>query len=789
MDTPNPSPNTSPDNILPQESQLPQAPQAESSQTSFLDSIIAASKSPISQDVSGAWATPWADPSREGVSTPPPPPKKPREPMSPMMILKAISSLLLVAIIFFGSFLAYIVFNPDQALFFVNTFGINPNDIATLLKKLLNGSFGIIILVLSIVWIITLFRAIWTPKELKRKRLLGWMTASLVGILLFGILSFWAYLFSKIGQIDFTNLGGNITMYDNILYTNESTLSIARLQSTNNIIGPITIKFDISENARQIQMKNLVQIESYSIDFDGALCNDGGSVVSGSNPLEEQGIICTFDSIRNYTINGNYRSVNRLGESINIPMSIPPIEVRWVLDIREQKNKDGKAIITIDASKLKTLGTPKWRYKNSNTILTQDSITEEPTSTPNIIYFSLFDDAPDRIFVIQTTAKKNIGGTLSASQDTVNPLTFRFEVSDLTINANLILRIEWSLSDGSLICRDSAESCEHTFSTYGKRKVIAKVYLANNESYTFEQDIAVDEPLLLTRHAVVTDSAWRTLNTASTYDPKLRTYLIQDVLPPEVLTFDARDIVVENLWYRLSDVVWTFSDGKNTEVKRWEQVKYEINNTLRYTINAQYTFSKNTTTGSGDTKTGQDSITIDVERKDLLPKLFIETTSDYIPARVTVDGSQSRSEHGEIIKFVYNFWDGRPDAVGDAIQEYEYTTPWDKEITLTITDNNGNSASIKKMLILKESPKTVDFDFSLSPGTINAPIDFSATNSNGQIEDYIWSFGDNTPTLRGYNVSHTFREPGTYNISLTIVYTDGTRKTTSKKFVVVESME
>jgi len=98
--------------------------------------------------------------------------------LDPILILKFIGVLLLVGVIFFGSFLAYIVFNPAQAQFFVTMFRINPDDIASLLTKLLNGSFGILILSLSILWIISLFRAIWIPKDLKRKKMIGWIGAA-----------------------------------------------------------------------------------------------------------------------------------------------------------------------------------------------------------------------------------------------------------------------------------------------------------------------------------------------------------------------------------------------------------------------------------------------------------------------------------------------------------------------------------------------------------------------------------------------------------------------------------
>jgi drug/metabolite transporter (DMT)-like permease len=127
--------------------------------------------------------------------------------MTASTVLKLIGSLLLVAVIFFGSFLAYVVFNPDQAAFFVNIFGINPNDIKDLLKSLINGSFGITVLIFSIVWLASLFRAIWTPRDQKRRRLIGWLTAGVVGIFLFSILAFWAYLFGIINATDYANPG------------------------------------------------------------------------------------------------------------------------------------------------------------------------------------------------------------------------------------------------------------------------------------------------------------------------------------------------------------------------------------------------------------------------------------------------------------------------------------------------------------------------------------------------------------------------------------------------------
>ncbi len=746
---------------------------------SFLEGVIAATEKENSTG-NGSNMGKWAG---QQDKKDPPNIQKIREPLSTTTVLKMIGAIIAVSIIFFGSFLAYIVFNPEQAYFFVSIFGINPTDIAIILKRLINISFGTIIFISSIIWIITLFQAIWTPKELKRKRILGWMTALLVGIILFGILTFWAYLFSKLSKIDFTNLSGTVLIHDNDLYNNPSTRNLSKLNATTNIIGPITLKFTISENARQIQLSKSVKITRYSIDFNGARCNDGWSTVSWVDPINEVSIVCTFDTVKNYNISWVYTVTDVLWKTLSIPMEIPPIEIRWLVTITEQKNKDNRSIVTIDASKLRTLWNPRWEYESNGKVINENSITEEPTDVPIIVYFSLFWNGIDRIFAIQTTKDPWIWGEIFVSQDEVNPLTYRFQVKNLGINTSFITRIEWWIDDGSIICRDSADICEYTFSSYGKRKVIAKVVNANWDIFPLEKEIVIEEPLTLLRRALVTNTKGKLLNPQNTYDVNLKSYVIQDVLPPEEITFDARDIVVENPWYRLSEVIWRIDDGKTIEEKRWERVKFIVANTLRYNVKATYTFSKNLITGN-EIKEGHDSIIIDVERKDLIPRIKIISTSDYVPARITVDGSESKSENGEIIKFIYNFGDGKPDATGDAIQEYGYTTPGNKEITLTIIDNFGNKATAKSVVILKETPKTIDFVSSMAEATPGSTVDFIA-KVNGQIDDYVWTFWDNTPSLRGDTVSHVFQKTGVYTVTLTITYADGTRKSTMKEFSVI----
>ena len=115
--------------------------------------------------------------------------------------------MLSVALIFFGAFLAYIVFNPGQASFFIS-FGINPSDIARLLRQLVSSIFGIVTFIVSIIWIIYLFKAILTKKEYKKKKTISVIFSLFFGILLFSEITLWAFLVKKINATDYENPNG-----------------------------------------------------------------------------------------------------------------------------------------------------------------------------------------------------------------------------------------------------------------------------------------------------------------------------------------------------------------------------------------------------------------------------------------------------------------------------------------------------------------------------------------------------------------------------------------------------
>ena len=85
------------------------------------------------------------------------------------------------------------------------------------------------------------------------------------------------------------------------------------------------------------------------------------------------------------------------------------------------------------------------------------------------------------------------------------------------------------------------------------------------------------------------------MNEESTYDSVSRSYILKNaIVPPEMLTFDARDITSSTPGYFLDTVLWKIENGRTTEEKIGEKISIEFNQPLRYKISAIYTFKKDT---------------------------------------------------------------------------------------------------------------------------------------------------------------------------------------------------
>ncbi len=144
-------------------------------------------------------------------------------------------------------------------------------------------------------------------------------------------------------------------------------------------------------------------------------------------------------------------------------MELDTVEVRGLIDIREQKNSAGKDIVTLDSSRLKLLGDPRWVYENTGDEVRNPTITIEPSETPVFVGLSVFSETPDRIFLLQKRGLQESNERIDVLQSELNSLDFILTLTGLTVDTNSILAIEWTVNDGAVICRKAREICHFNF--------------------------------------------------------------------------------------------------------------------------------------------------------------------------------------------------------------------------------------------------------------------------------------------------------------------------------------
>lgn len=144
---------------------------------------------------------------------------------------------------------------------------------------------------------------------------------------------------------------------------------------------------------------------------------------------------------------------------------------------------------------------------------------------------------------------------------------------------------------------------------------------------------------------------------------------------------------------------------------------------------------------------------------------------------ITFNASSSYDPDGYIISYYWDFGDGT-NATGIVVSHH-YKMTGNYTVTLTVTDNDGQSSSLSKIIWCKKSP-VAKFFFSPQNPYVNQTIIFNASESEpngGYLTDYIWDFGDGT-NKSGKIVTHIYSLPGNYTVSLTVIDSEGLNAST-----------
>jgi len=137
------------------------------------------------------------------------------------------------------------------------------------------------------------------------------------------------------------------------------------------------------------------------------------------------------------------------------------------------------------------------------------------------------------------------------------------------------------------------------------------------------------------------------------------------------------------------------------------------------------------------------------------------------------NASDSYDSDGIIVSYLWDFGDGT-NATGVMV-DHNYSDDGIYTVTLTVTDNDGATASITATKAILNRPPICAFTESAETVYIGQPIYFNASSSydpDGTIVSYFWDFGDGT-NATGIVVEHAYATNGTYTVTLTVTDDDG----------------
>ncbi|RKZ93591.1 MAG: hypothetical protein DRR19_00755 [Candidatus Parabeggiatoa sp. nov. 1] len=152
------------------------------------------------------------------------------------------------------------------------------------------------------------------------------------------------------------------------------------------------------------------------------------------------------------------------------------------------------------------------------------------------------------------------------------------------------------------------------------------------------------------------------------------------------------------------------------------------------------------------------------------------------PLTVRLDASASSDSNGHIVDYS---WSANGQTLHGMVMGITFAVAGEYPVVLTVTDSEGFTASVEKIVSVTDQPPTAVFTLSPSSGKPPLPVTFDgsgSTDPDGPIADYHWIV--NGQHLSGQNASYTFTISDEYPVELIVMDSWGNTNTTQQTVYV-----
>ncbi len=527
------------------------------------------------------------------------------------------------------------------------------------------------------------------------------------------------------------------------------SIAITNPTSSDQLVAPLTMTFSVAQTVELLKQRGFAPIQ-YSWD------------INGDNQIDQQTLspelTATFDREGIKTVrvvmrssDGSTRDASRrflISRSVFSVTPLPAIVERPVVFSLAQLYPQSDAVRTVswDFDGDGTADDEGPGLQTSFTYLRTGSFTVSAVASlannTQVRYERTIDvqeEPPQPFPVSMKSQPNNLIGTA--------PFAALFSIE----TSEPVHSVQWDFGDGQ---KGEGQRVTHTFGRNGSYAVVARVR---------SQSGVIAEVNTLVK--VVDELRLNDLRFEGS--PQVQSNRISGEVP---LTLDLRPVTQTPF----VDFVWEAPDA--TEIGSTDTRLQAI-----YRRPGTYTI----------TLVGQDQenhvlrlpIEVQVNPPSSVITFQMSPESGIAPLTVKFDASASEIPGEEITGFIWDFRDGSEVEYGGAFSQHVFTRPGTYAVNLTARTTSGKQQSTTRTLVVRAASLQPRILASRLSGQAPLTVAFDASPSSGLISNYEWNFGDNTQN-DGMQVEHTFLDPGTYTVVLTVRDAAGASSSTTATITV-----